>query len=110
MGLPISRLRLADKMAFALTPVWLYLPMARWTGELQEYMLRSRERQAGDNGFTAEEELLVRSEVPKEWLRGLQSYTLRWVDRHRDQWTVFGDAVAGGEHVRANEAQALRLR
>ena len=94
-GLPISRLCLADKMAFALTPAWLYLPMARWTGELQEYMLRSRERQAGDNGFTAEEELLVRSEVPKEWLRGLQSYTLRWVERHRDQW-VGGEGRAFG--------------
>ena len=105
MGLPVSRLCLADKMAFALTPAWLYLPMAQWTGELQEYMLKSRERQAGDNGFTADEELLVRSEVPKEWLRGLQSYTLRWVERHRDQWTAFGD-----EHVPANETQALRLR
>lgn len=105
MGLPISRLCLADKMAFALTPAWLYLPMARWTGELQEYMLRSRERQAGDKGFTADEELLVRSEVPKEWLCGLQSYTLRWVNRNRDQWTAFGD-----EHVPANETQALRLR
>lgn len=80
MGLPISRLSLADKMAFALTPAWLYLPMARWTGDLQEYMLKSRDRQVRDNGFTAEEELLVRSKVPKAWLRGLQSYTLRWVD------------------------------
>src|SRR6266567_445269 len=40
MGLPISRLCLADKLAFALTPAWLYLPMAGWTGELQEYMTR----------------------------------------------------------------------
>ena len=46
MGLPINRLCLADKLAFALTPAWLYLPMAGWTGELQEYMVRSRERQA----------------------------------------------------------------
>ena len=110
MGLPISRLCLADKLAFALTPAWLYLPMARWTGELQEYMVRSRERQAGDNGFTVEEERLVRSEVPEDWLRGLQSYTLRWVERHRDQWTAFGGVTAGGEHVPANETQALRLR
>lgn len=109
MGLSVSRLCLADKLAFALTPAWLYLPMARWTGELQEYMVRSRERQAGDNGFTVEEEQLVRSEVPEEWLRGLQSYTLRWIDRHRDQWTAFGGATAGGKHVPANKTQALRL-
>ena len=76
IGLPISRLCLADKLAFALTPPWLYLPMTRWTGELREYMTRSRQRQAGDNSFTSEEEMLVQSEVPEDWLRGLQSYTL----------------------------------
>jgi hypothetical protein len=110
MGLPISRLCLADKLAFALTPAWLYLPMARWTGELQEYMVRSRERQADDNGYTVEEERLVRSEVPEDCLRGLQSYTLRWVERHRDQWTAFGGVTVGDQHVPANETQALRLR
>ena len=61
-------------------------------------------------GSLLRKELLVRSEVPEDWLRGLQGYTLRWVERHRDQWTAFGGAAAGGEHVRANEAQALRLR
>ena len=109
MGLPISRLCLADKLAFALTPAWLYLPMAGWTGELQEYMVRSRKRQAGDNGFTVEEERLVRSEIPEDWLRGLQSYTLRWVEQHRDQWTAFGGATAGGKHAPASKARALRL-
>ena len=100
MGLPISRLCLADKLAFALAPAWLYLPMARWTGELQEYMARSRERQAGDdNGFTAEEDRLVRSEVAEEWLQGLQSYTLRWVERHRDQWAPFGSAAADSKRA-----------
>jgi hypothetical protein len=37
----------ADKLAFVLTPAWLYLPMTRATGELSEYMLRATERQAG---------------------------------------------------------------
>lgn len=86
MGMPVSRLCLADKLAFALAPAWLYLPMARWTGELQEYMERSRERQAGDGDFTDEEARLVRSPKPEEWLRGLQSYTRRWVERHRNAW------------------------
>ena len=88
MGLPISRLCLADKLAFALTPTWLYLPMTRWTGELAEYMMRSRQRQAGDNSFTDEEERLVQAEAPEEWLRGLQSYTFRWVERHLDQYVT----------------------
>lgn len=109
IGRPISRLCLADKLAFALAPAWLYLPMSRWTGELDEYMARSRERQAGDNGFTEEELRLIRSASGKEWLRGLQSYTLRWVDRNRDQWTAF-EPSARGDHVRTDEAQALRLR
>lgn len=83
MGLPVSRLCLADKLAFAITPPWLYIPMARWTGELTEYMERSRERQAGDRSFTDEELALIQSGKPTEWLRGLQGYTLRWVERQR---------------------------
>jgi len=118
MGLPVSRLCLADKLAFALTPAWLYLPITKWTGELREYMMRSRQRQAGDNSFTSQEEMLVRSEVPEEWLRGLQSYTLRWVERNREQYVTSRTAMpgvlapepAGGRDVSANDAEAVRLR
>ena len=81
MGLRLSRMCLADKLAFALTPAWLYIPMTRWTGELAEYMERPRERQAGDLGFTDKELALIQSAMPTEWLRGLQSYRLRWVER-----------------------------
>ena len=88
-GLPISRLCLADKLAFALTPAWLYMPMARWTGELAEYMERSRDRQAGDKDFTPDELADLNSGDERRWLRGLQSYALRWVDRHRDQAVEF---------------------
>ena len=91
-GLPISRLCLADKLAFAITRAWLYLPMARWTGELAEYMERSRQIQPEGVGFTAEELLLVHSSDPGEWLRGLQSYALRWVERHRAEFVEGGDA------------------
>ena len=86
MGLPVSRLCLADKLAFAMTPAWLYIPMTRWTGELAEYMERSRERQAGDRSFTDEELFLLNSGDPRSWLRGLQSYTLRWVERHHAEF------------------------
>ena len=37
-GMPYSRLCVADKLAIALTPAWLYLPMAWLSGELMEYM------------------------------------------------------------------------
>lgn len=92
MGLPISRLCLADKLAFAMTPAWLYIPMASWTGELAEYMNRSKERQAGDRGFTNEELTLVNSGVAREWLQGLQSYTLRWVQRQHQIFLKDRDA------------------
>ncbi|MGH9353076.1 MAG: hypothetical protein ACRD2G_13115, partial [Terriglobia bacterium] len=46
-GQPYSRLCVADKLAFVLTPAWLYLPMARATGELAEYMAVADGRQAG---------------------------------------------------------------
>jgi hypothetical protein len=88
MGLPVSRLCLADKLAFAITPAWLYLPMARWPGELAEYMERSKERQAGDQGFTDEELILLSSGRPAAWLSGLQSYTLRWVERYRSEFVT----------------------
>ena len=97
-GLPVSRLCLADKLAFATTPAWLYIPMTTWTGELAEYMQRSKERQAGDRNFTEEELILINSSRPHEWLRGLQSYTLRWVERQH------------AEFLKVETARAIRVR
>ncbi len=79
----ISRLCVADKLAFVLMPAWLYLPLARASGELWEYMERSRDRQAGCDYFTPEEWCQVNSQNPREWLRGLQSFTYRWVLKNR---------------------------
>lgn len=83
---------MADKLAFVLTPAWLYLPMATATGELAEYMLRAKERQAGSEHFTALESAQLNSQDAREWLSGLKSYTRRWVDEHKDggadHWTV----------------------
>jgi hypothetical protein len=91
-GRQFSRLCVADKLAFVLTPAWLYLPMARATGELAEYMLRAKERQAGSEHFTALESAQLNSLDAREWLSGLKSYTRRWIDEHRDggvdHWTV----------------------
>ncbi|MCZ2078351.1 MAG: HD domain-containing protein [Bryobacterales bacterium] len=81
-GATVSRLCYADKMAFVLTPAWLYLPMARATGELAEYMAKSRERQAGSGAFSDAECAQLETDDPATWLRGLQGYTLRWIERH----------------------------
>ena len=78
-GLRISRLCVADKLAFVLTPPWLYLPLARASGELWEYIERSKDRQAGSEYFTPAEWSQVNSQNPREWLHGLQSFTYRWV-------------------------------
>ena len=65
-------------MAFVLTPAWLYLPMAKASGELQEYMDRSRDpRQLAS--YSVEELRLIRSGRPSEWLAGLKMFTNRWV-------------------------------
>jgi hypothetical protein len=83
-GGPLSRLAAADKLAFVLTPDWLYLPMARATGELSEYMAVSQERQAGDRGFTYGERELLASGDGRLWLAALQGYTARWVEQNRE--------------------------
>jgi hypothetical protein len=73
------------------SPDWLYLLMTRATGELHEYMQKSRDRQAGTACFTAEESVCLASSDPATWLRGLKSYTLRWIAEHldgrEDRWT-----------------------
>ncbi|MCP5119864.1 MAG: hypothetical protein GY953_54390, partial [bacterium] len=84
-GCEVSQLCAADKLAFAMTPWWLYLPMTKATGELAEYMALSQERQAGDHTFTESERALLASGHPRSWLRGLQSYTRRWVEEHKDR-------------------------
>jgi hypothetical protein len=97
-GVGVSKLCYADKLAFAITPGWLYLPMACATGELAEYMEKSRDRQAGVAAFTEMERKQLESSVPACWLEGLQSYTKRWVEEHQggeaDTWTVVAKTIA----------------
>jgi hypothetical protein len=99
-GVSVSKLCYADKLAFAMTPGWLYLPMARATGELAEYMAKSRDRQAGCAAFTESERIQLESGHPAQWLEGLQSYTRRWVEEHQgggpDTWTVVVNSTAAG--------------
>lgn len=65
--------------------------MTRATGELHEYVQKSRDRQAGAARFTVEESDCLASGDPATWLKGLKSYTLRWIAAHldggEDRWT-----------------------
>jgi hypothetical protein len=97
-GLPVSRLGLADKLAFAITPAWLYIPMTRWSGELAEYMQASKERR--DVSFTEAELRLLNSEDLREWLEGLQRYTLRWVKQQHAEYLNLN----GGGRVRISHS------
>jgi hypothetical protein len=83
-GEPYSRLCVADKLAFVLTPAWLYLPMTKASGELEEYMSAADGREGGGK-FTETERRLLQSGDPKLWLTGLKSYTQRWVELHRNE-------------------------
>ena len=91
VGKRYSKLCLADKLAFVLTPAWLYLPMARLSGELEEYMRVASGRQLC-GGITDFEQSLLDSRDSRVWLEGLKIYTRRWVEQHRngirDHWTV----------------------
>ena len=97
-GVSVSRLCYADKLAFAMMPPWPYLLMARASGELAEYMEMSQHRQAGAAAFTERERAQLESGDPSCWLKGLQSYTRRWVEEHQagkaDTWTIVADRVA----------------
>lgn len=78
---PPSRLCMADKLAFVLTPTWLYLPMANATGELREYMAVA-DGCTGSADYSETERRLLKSEDPRLWLEGLKHYTRRWVEEH----------------------------
>lgn len=84
LGSQPSRLCVADKLAIALTPAWLYLPMVRATGELQEYMAHAHHRSKGNEKLTDVEREMVTNTSPAAWYAGVQSYCRRWAEAHRD--------------------------
>ncbi len=84
LGLQPSRLCIADKLALALTPWWLYLPMARATGEVHEYMAHATHRIKGNEAVSDDERRRLLSGQQRDWYAGVQSYMRRWVEQHKD--------------------------
>jgi hypothetical protein len=80
LGLPFSRLCVADKLSFALTPAWLYLPMARLTGEIDEYLERSKAAVCATSNWPAADY----SADVRLWHANLCRYMREWVDAHKD--------------------------
>lgn len=84
LGMQPSRLCIADKLALALTPWWLYLPMVRATGEIHEYLAHARHRVQGNEAVSDDERRRLTSGDERAWFDGLQVYMHRWVEAHRD--------------------------
>ncbi|MBX7204171.1 MAG: hypothetical protein K1X81_01990 [Bacteroidia bacterium] len=74
-GAHYSRLCVADKLAICLTPAWLYLPMVRATGEINEYM---KDAARNSNGQIAVQD------SQKKWYADVQVYVRNWVEQHKD--------------------------
>lgn len=91
-----SRLCAADKLSFALTPSWLYLPMTRATGELAEYMSRSGAKETGTAEGNKYAHMNVHNDDPKIWFANLADYVTRWAETHKDgrpdTWTPSQEA------------------
>jgi hypothetical protein len=83
-GRPFSRLCIADKLAICLTPRWLYLPMANWTGEINEYMKLASRREADSGMASKYESMRLNTTSQRAWHDALTAYLRRWVDEHKD--------------------------
>lgn len=74
-GAQPSKLCFADKLSFALTPRWIYLPMVNATGEIHEYL---------KNAKKAETKHWKPVEGQKIWHAQLCDYMTKWVEEHKD--------------------------
>jgi len=82
-GAQPSQLCFADKLSFALTPRWLYLPMVNATGEILEYLKNARKADSGHWKPTGDDQ--------RAWHAQLCEYMAKWVEEHKggaaDTWT-----------------------
>jgi hypothetical protein len=82
-----SRLCVADNLAIALTPAWLYLPLVTLSGEIHEYMGHSgRMRHSKFKGepLTKYEHMQLETGSASGWKAAMDGYILRWVQEHKD--------------------------
>ena len=86
-GRSYSRLCVADKLACALEPWWLYLPRVLATGEVWEYIAAAGNREgskyAGEPN-TKYESMGLETGTVRSWHRTMTSYLRRWAYEHRD--------------------------
>jgi hypothetical protein len=77
MGLPYSRLCVADKLAITLMPPKVWVRLARWSGEIDEYFALHADPASkyGDDGWDTSD--------AEAWFRQLQVYLRAWVAQHK---------------------------
>lgn len=82
-GANYSKLCVADKLAITLTPKWLYLPIANWSGEIKEYMKDAAKNSGG--AISVQESQVL-------WKNSVDDYVRKWVEEHKDMkadtWTT----------------------
>jgi len=76
-GRPVSQLCLADKLATAITPAWLYLLLACLTGEIAEYMYNTSVQQ--DDQFHSR--IGARTGDVGVWFEELRIFNHLWIKR-----------------------------
>ncbi len=79
-GKEFSQLCVADKLASCIYPRWLYVGLAKSTGELLEYRQPCQGREA-DQWIT----LIKDAGTDEEWFDCLNQYMTNWVNQNRDR-------------------------
>ncbi len=95
-GKPFSRLCVADKLSFVLTPKVLYLTSVKLTGEIKEYMELAKARtEIGEPKYAS---MNIASDDIERWYYDVREYLERWVDTHKDgredTWTPKGNILS----------------
>lgn len=71
-----SKLCVADKLSFSLTPHWLYLPMVRLSGELTEFMEENKIGKYKLDGIDTSGE--------RAWHKSVGQFMAKWAWDHKD--------------------------
>ena len=98
MGVSPSRLCAADKLAIALTPWWLYLPMVRFTGEIREYKSVAKHR--AEHGEWSE----ATWKDDRAWFRSLQDSMEAWAFENKERCS--GSSAQSAHHHRSESARS----
>lgn len=72
-----SKLCYADKLAIALTPWWLYIPMVRLTGEIREYRSVDKHTYELPNDHAS---ISLADDI--KWFKALQKFMKEWVNAY----------------------------